>query len=125
MAEVQGQPVLDGMVMLTGACKCIYLTGGNKDQEPQPEHLFLYPQISVVLTPHQENYLQQTETAIRKHNHSKCSCGAQSHQYYLQYGSYSEVSGITVGQGLKDCKTQRTGEFAVRLCLLGVSEGDS
>lgn len=78
-------------------------------------YLSFHPHISVVLTPHQRNFLQQMETLTENHTSQKAECGAESRLTYLQHSFCTEGSGIIAGE------RARVREFTVGLCLLVMS----
>lgn len=73
---------------------------------------------SVVFTPHQANLsLQQVETTRENHNQTKCQA-VYSNRYIYKKIPAPKVKGTFQKTGWKDCKTQKTRDFAMRLFLL-------
>ena len=96
-------------------------------QTPNPNYtinMSLYSQISVVLTPHQGNFfLQQMEITTENHNQSKCRAVEISSKscIYKQFLNL-RFREQTLRKGGKIFKSHRNREFAMRLCLLVISE---
>lgn len=87
-------------------------------------NLSLYPQINVIVTPHQEIFFLQLTEHFRKPQPTEMqSCRAQSVPVDAS-SKHSRIqdSGNIAKRGLKDCKYQQIREFAVRLCLLVTSD---
>lgn len=88
------------------------------------KHLFLCSQISVVSTPHQENFsLQQKETTTGNYNQSNC----RFVELFLTDTSIKNnpkcLSQEAFQKGAwKVCKNLRIREFTMRLCTLVISE---